>query len=140
MRGSMSRSRGRLEGGGLLVLRLAVGSVFVMHGGRKVLVMGLPGVAGLLDSLGFRPPDFWAAVLSLSELAGGIALIVGIGTRLAALVLGVTMVVAIVTVLGPRGFFLPGYEFELVLLAGCVALLMTGPGRYAVDARLGIES
>lgn len=140
MAGLMSRYRDGLGGWGLLVLRLAVGTVFIMHGWQKLLVTGLPDVAGLLELIGFKPPDFWAALLTFSELAGGFALIVGIWTRLAAFVLGVTMVVAISTVLGPKGFFLPGYEFELTLLAVCVALLMTGPGRYAVDARLGLEA
>ncbi len=135
-----SRGQEALSGWGLLVLRLTVGTVFVMHGGRKLLVVGLPGVAGLLESIGFRPGDFWAAVLTLLELAGGIALIIGVWTRLVALVLAVIMAIAISTVLVPRGFFLPGYEFELTLLAVCVALLMTGPGRYALDARIGHES
>ena len=128
-----------LNGAGLLALRLVVGLIFVMHGGQKLFVKGLPTVAGFLGSIGMTPPAFWAALLTGAELAGGLALIAGVLTRMAALTLGVTMVVAIATVLWAKGFFLPGYEFALTLFAASIALALTGPGRYACDRWLGIE-
>jgi putative oxidoreductase len=124
---------------GLLALRLAVGVVFIMHGWQKLFVKGLPTVATFLGSIGLAPAQFWAMTLTVAELAGGVALIVGVLTRVAALALGVTMVVAIATVLGGKGFFLPGYEFALTLLGASIALALTGPGRFAVDRRLGLE-
>lgn len=123
---------------GLLVLRLVVGVVFGMHGVQK-FVDGLPTVAGVLVEAGIQPSEFWAAVLTVVELGGGLALVCGVLTRAAALGLGVTMGVAIATVVGPRGFFLPGYEFTLTLLGASLALAFTGPGQYALDWWLGLE-
>jgi len=129
-----------LTGLGLLALRWVIGLVFIMHGGQKLFVKGLPTVAGFLGTVGITPPAFWALVLTIAELAGGVLLIVGAFTRFAALSLGVTMVVAIASVLWTKGFFLPGYEFALTLLGAAIALTLTGPGRYAVDRWLGLEA
>ena len=124
---------------GLLILRVVVGLVFLTHGADKLFVRGLPNVVGFLEEVGIRPPELWAIVLTVSELAGGIGLILGVLTRIAAFLTTATMVVAIGTVLWARGFFLPGYEFALTLLGASIALALTGPGRYAVDAWLGLE-
>ena len=131
---------GDLNSLGLLALRVVVGVVFLTHGVHKLLVRGLPSVVGFLDELGITPPEVWAIVLTLSELAGGIGLILGLLTRIAAFLTTATMVVAIGTVLWARGFFLPGYEFALTLLGASVALALTGPGRYAMDAWLSLEA
>lgn len=136
----LERNNAALTGWGLLMLRLAIGLVFIMHGGQKVFVKGIPGVADFLGKLGMQPPAFWAYLLTVAEIAGGIALIVGLFTRFAALALGVTMVVAIATVLWTKGFFLPGYEFALTLLAAALALAFTGPGRYAIDTKVGLDT
>jgi len=128
-----------LTGLGRLALRWVIGLVFIMHGGQKLFVKGLPTVAGFLGTVGITPPAFWAFVLTVAELAGGVLLIVGAFTRFAALSLGITMVVAIASVLWTKGFFLPGYEFALTLLGASIALTLTGPGRYAVDRWLGLE-
>jgi putative oxidoreductase len=128
-----------LSGIGLLILRWAVGFVFFMHGAQKLFVKGLPSVANFLDQMGMTPPVFWAAVLTAGEIVVGFALVVGFGTRVAAIVLSVTMVVAIAGVLWAKGFFLPGYEFAMTLLAASAALAFTGPGRYAIDRWLGLE-
>jgi putative oxidoreductase len=125
---------------GLLALRWVIGLVFIMHGGQKIFVKGLPAVAGFLGSVGITPPAFWAFVLTAAEIGGGILLIAGAFTRFAALSLSVTMVVAIASVLWMKGFFLPGYEFALTLLGASVALALTGPGRYAVDRWMGLEA
>jgi putative oxidoreductase len=126
-------------GVGLLTLRLVVGFVFAMHGGQKLFVTGLPAVAGALADIGIGPPHFWAAVLVWAELVGGLSLMAGLVTRLAALTLGVTMLVAITGLLWTKGFFAPGYEFELTLLGASIALVLTGPGCLAVDRWLGFE-
>jgi putative oxidoreductase len=121
---------------GLLILRLAVGAVFVMHGGQKIFVMGLHGVAGFLGSLGFPVPTVAAIVLMSVEFLGGVALILGVFTRYAAALLAVNMLVAISTVHLKNGFFLPhGFEFALTLLAANLALLLSGPGALALGGR-----
>ena len=124
---------------GLLVLRLVVGIVFIVHGGHKLFVRGVPSVVGFLGELGITPSEFWAWTLTLAELLGGAGLVVGALTRFAACLTSGTMIVAIATVLWARGFFVPGYEFALTLLGASVALQLTGPGRFAIDWWLGLE-
>ena len=120
---------------GLLALRLALGVVFVMHGGQKLFVLGPGGVAGFLGSIGVPFPTVNAWLVIAAELGGGLALLAGGLTRLAGLATAFTMVVAITTVHLANGFFLPaGYEFALTLLLSSVAIVLTGPGAFSVDA------
>ena len=127
-----------LRGWGLTVLRIVVGMVFLVHGLQKLLVMGFGGVAGFFGSLGVPAPGLFAVLVTLVEVLGGLALIVGLLTRLAAILLALDMLVAILTVHLPNGFFVNngGYEFPLVLLASCVALAVAGAGEGALDGVL----
>jgi putative oxidoreductase len=93
-----------------LLLRVAVGIVFLVHGGHKLFVRGVPSVTGFLEQLGITPPEVWAWILTVAELAGA-GLILGALMRFAACLTSGTMLVAIGTVLWARGFFVPGYEF-----------------------------
>ena len=79
-----------------------------------------------------------AAIVTFVQLLGGIALIVGIGTRIVALLLAIVMLVAILTVHLANGFYASdgGIEFSLTLLAGNLLLLLAGPGSMSLDARL----
>jgi putative oxidoreductase len=123
---------------GLLLLRIALGIVFVMHGGQKLFTMGHAGVAGFLGSMGVPFPGLNAGLLIATELGGGLALLAGAGTRLVSVATAFAMLVAVWLVHLPNGFFLPnGYEFALLLLLGSLALTQTGAGAYSVDAWLG---
>ena len=126
------------RGWGLTVLRIVVGMVFLVHGLQKLLVMGFGGVAGFFGSLGVPAPGLFAVLVTLVEVLGGLALILGLLTRLAAILLALDMLVAILTVHLPNGFFVNngGYEFPLVLLASCVALAVAGAGEGALDGLL----
>ncbi len=122
---------------GLFAIRLVLGLVFVMHGWQKLAVFGHAGVTGLLAGLGLPVPAVAAVLLTGAELVGGLALLAGAFTRVAAALVAFVMLVAIVTVHLPNGFFLPnGYEFALTLLLSSVALTMTGAGAYSVDRLL----
>ncbi len=119
---------------GITVLRVAVAIVFLMHGGQKLFVFGFHGVAGFMGQLGIPLPGFSAVVVTLVEFVGGLALLFGVATRLAALLLAIDMVVAILTVHLRHGFFLPmGFEFALTMLLANVALVLTGAGAASVD-------
>ena len=119
---------------GTTLLRTAVGLVFVAHGAQKLFVMGPAGLAGFFGSLGIPLPLPNAYAVIAIELLGGLAMIAGVGTRVIAALFAVVMAVAIATVHGAQGFFLPnGYEFVLVLLAASVALVLQGSGAYALD-------
>ena len=119
---------------GLTVLRVVVGITLLMHGWQKLFEMGIPGVTGFFGQIGIPAPALAATVVTLLEVAGGAALIVGLLTRWLAVPLAVQMLVATLLVHLPNGFFAPrGIELTLLLLGGLVALALTGPGAFAVD-------
>src|SRR5687768_9909653 len=100
----------------LTIFRLVVGTIFVAHGGQKLFVYGLDGVAGGFAQMGVPFASFMGPLIGFVEFFGGIALILGLLTRLAALGIFSTMIGAIVLVHLPAGFFAPnGIEFPLSL-------------------------
>ena len=128
----------QLQGWGITVLRVVVGIVFLAHGGQKLFVWGFGGVAGFLGQVGIPAPMLAAVVVTLVEFLGGLALLLGLFTRWAAIPLAINMAVAILTVHLRAGFFLPnGYEFALTLLAANVALILLGSGEASLDSLLG---
>lgn len=124
----------KVQGWGLAILRVVVGAVFFVHGFQKLFLMGFGGVADMMEGIGVPTPGLFAVVVTLVELLGGLALILGLFTRLAAVSLAVDMLVATLTVHMPNGFSVQngGYEFTLVLLAASVALAVAGPGEAAL--------
>jgi putative oxidoreductase len=119
---------------GTTLLRLAVGAVFAAHGAQKLFQFGPSGVAGYFASLGIPAPELNAYLVIAIELLGGIAVIAGLGTRLFGALFAAVMVVAVATVHAQHGFFLPnGYEFNLVLLAASLTLVLQGAGAWALD-------
>ena len=130
----------------ILLLRLALGSVMWAHGAQKLLSLfgghGPQGFVRMVGTMGFPVSLAWL-VIGL-EFFGGIAIVLGVLSRLAALGFAVEMVVGIVKVHLANGFFMnwarapgrgEGYEFSLVLCALSLALLFSGPGRYALFGR-----
>ena len=122
---------------GIAVLRVITGLVFAMHGYQKLVVFGVAGTTGAFAGMGVFMPGVMAPLVAALELFGGLALLVGLLTRLAALGLAGDMLGAILLVHLPAGFFLPkGYEYALTLFAASVALAFAGPGAWSVDAAL----
>lgn len=120
------------------ILRFALGSVFFLHGLQKLVVYGVGGTAGSFADMGVPLPALTAVFATVVELLGGLALLLGVFTRHAAGLLAVIMFGALVTVHLGAGFFLPnGYEYVLVLLAGTVALALSGPGALALENVFG---
>jgi putative oxidoreductase len=121
---------------GLTILRIVIGIVFIVHGAQKLFVFGIGGVTAGFAQMHIPLPMVAAPVVAIVEFVGGIALVVGFFTRIAAILLAIDMAGAILFVHGRNGFFMPmGYEFALSLMAACVALAVAGPGDYSVDNR-----
>ncbi|WP_373182923.1 DoxX family protein [Halomonas campaniensis] len=129
-------------GYGALALRIPVGLILAAHGAQKLFGWfggyGLAGTAQWLESIGLAPGLLMALLAGGAEFFGGLALMLGLLTRPAALVSAFTMLVAIVSVHLGNGLFLAnnGYEFALALLAATVALTFQGAGRLSLDGLL----
>ena len=99
-----------------------------MHGGQKLFIYGFSGVAAFMSRLGIPAPMVSAVVVTAVEFLGGAALVLGVLTRLVAILLAINRLMAILTVHLRAGFFLPnGYEY---------ALALAGPGEAAMDTVL----
>jgi len=122
---------------GTTVLRVIVGVVFLVHGSQKLFSFGFSGVTAFFTQAGIPLPAVSAPLVTLVEFLGGLALILGVGTRVAALLLACDMVGAIVFVHFKNGFFMPtGYEFALTMLAANLSLVLTGPGAASVGGMI----
>jgi putative oxidoreductase len=118
---------------GLLILRLVMGAAFILHGWPKI-----QNPTAWLGA-GNPTPALFQALAAVAEFGGGIALILGLLTRVAAVGLAVTMVVAITTFHLPQRdpFVNPGgssWELAGIYLACSILLFLTGPGRISLDA------
>lgn len=119
-----------------LVLRVALGAVFAWHGYDKIFSTGLPGVTGFLGSLGLPFPSLMAYILSYGEFIGGLLLIAGLFTHWIAKFDVIVAAVAFFTVHMSKGFSIAagGYEYIMLIFAASVSLLITGAGKYSLDA------
>lgn len=120
-----------------LVLRLVLGISFLLHGIAK-FQGGIANTAGWFDSIGI--PGVIAYAVAVIEVAGGIALIVGLGTRVVSIILGILMLGAIFTAKLPAGFLGngtgAGYELDIAFLAIAIFLAVNGSKMFALDGVL----
>jgi putative oxidoreductase len=130
----------------LLALRVALGIVILPHGLQKVFGWfggwGLDGTLGWFAGIGI--PAFLGILAIAADFAGALALITGFGTRIAALGIGINMVVAALVVHRSNGFFMnwagnqkgEGFEFHILAAAMALALILGGAGRWSIDRLL----
>ncbi len=134
------RSEGANPPVGLAILRVVIGVVFVAHGAPKLFGGGVEGLAEMLGGLGVPLAGVSAWIVTLLEFFGGLALVVGFLVVPVALLLSFHMLMGIVLVHAPNGFYVigpgqGGVEFNLLLIAGLLTLMLAGPGFGALDAR-----
>lgn len=130
-----------------LPLRLVIGFGFAAHGFAK-LSRGPDGFADILLALGVPAPVFMAWATALVELLGGLAIIAGAFVSLVSIPLVIVMLTAMFTVHLPFGFSsitlkrmtengpefgAPGYELNLLYIAGLLALILGGSGAFSID-------
>ncbi|MEF3120281.1 DoxX family protein [Kocuria flava] len=123
---------------GLILLRVVLGTTFLLHGWQKVDEWTLAGTQAAFAQMGVPAAQAAAPAVAVLELAGGILLLIGLGTRVVAALLALVMLGALVLVHLPAGFFAADGGFELVLLLAAAAALfaLAGAGRWSVDAVL----
>lgn len=127
---------------GLLVIRLVFGLTFAAHGTQKLFGWfggyGIEGTGGFFESIGIKPGKPMAVLAGLGEFGGGLFFALGLLTPLAAVAITVTMLVAIFTVTGKKGYWATadGYEYNVAIIAVAVGVALTGPGAFALDALL----
>jgi putative oxidoreductase len=117
---------------GALILRLVLGFTFFMHGFDK-FQGGVGNTAGWFESIGI--PGFLAYIITFIEVVGGIAIMLGIGTRIFSGLLAIILIGAIFTAKLSAGF-LAGYELEIALFAMAIYFALSGPSRYSLDHKL----
>jgi putative oxidoreductase len=130
----------RLDNVALLLVRSGLALVFIFHGSQKLFGWfgghGLSGTAGWMESIGIPLPMLSTILAGSAEFFGGLVLLLGVGTRIAAVPMAFTMLVAILTVHSSAfDAAAGGMEYTLTLGVVLVALALTGPGRLTV-ARL----
>jgi putative oxidoreductase len=130
----------------LTILRIVVGAIFFAHGAQKMFGWwggsGFSGTMNYFESSGI--PALFAFLAIVAEFFGGIGLLLGFLTRIAAFGIAIVMLVAIATVHWPNGFFMnwagnqkgEGFEYHLLVLAITVSLMIAGAGAYSIDGLL----
>jgi putative oxidoreductase len=125
----------------LQVLRVVLAAVFITHGHAKLFGMGVSGVNGYFTSIGVPLPGVAAPFVSVLEFAGGIALLLGVLTRVVAFLLACDMLGAIIIVHAAHGYGGPkGVEAVLGNFGMAVAIALLGAGAYSIDAMLSRRS
>ena len=110
-------------------MRTAIGVIFIVHGFGK---FGNPGFGGWISSMGI--PAEMQIPIALAEFIPGILLVIGVLTRISASLISIVMLGAIFLVKGASSLTGDGgYEFDLILLAACLVVIVAGPGRVSLS-------
>lgn len=121
----------------LLVVRIAVSTIFIVHGAQKLFgAFGGPGLSAVVGQMG--PVGY---LVTIGEFFGGLGMLIGILPRFSALANIVIMIGAIVQVHGKNGFFNQGggYEFQIALIGLLAAILIAGPGRISLSEQFRLR-
>ena len=118
-----------------LILRIALGVMFIAHGLLKVMVFTLPGTVGFFESVGF--PGWTAYAVAFAEIGGGILLVAGVAVRAVSLSLLPILIGALFVHFSAGWVFTNpngGWEYPAFLAVAAVVQALLGPGRFALQA------
>lgn len=120
----------------LLISRVALGIVLLAHGLQKLNEFTLEGTTAAFGQMGVPAAGVAAVVVTLVEIIGGAALVLGLLTPVVALVNVITLTGALVIVHAENGVFVQdnGFELVLALAAGLLVVAALGAGRFSIDA------
>lgn len=135
MSSSVERKLSAYNDVAILIARVLVAMLFLIASYNKF--KGLGGSTAYMTKLGVPAPSIMAPVVAAFELAAGLLLLVGFKTRLAALAIGVFVIIA--ALLAHTNFAdgnqLNHFLKNFAIVGGCLALFVTGGGAYSVDAK-----
>lgn len=137
----MNRALGRLAAAAPVIVRLIVGGMMFVHGLDK-LNSGPANFGQFLEQLGLPAGVALGWLVTLLELVGGAMLVIGLLSRLIALLMTVELIVAIALVSWSSGLIATegvGYERDLAYIAGFIVVLLLGPGKPSLDHAFGLE-
>lgn len=129
---------------GVLVLRIAFGTLFFLHGWVKLFGNDISFVQEMLGMAGWTIPVAVLTLIAIFELIAGLALVAGALVRLVSWLLALEMIVAVVLFHAKQGFFIVavpnvplayGFEYHIALIGGLICLALAGPGAFALDTR-----
>lgn len=129
----------------VLLIRVALGAIFIAHGYMKLFVFGIGGVIKSFTAMGIPLPAILGTIVTLLEFFGGIAILIGLLTRWISLLFVVEFLVALFKVHLANGFFIGrgmdgqfhyGFEFVFLILFASLALSIMKAGNYSLDHAL----
>lgn len=141
--GNINAPLRRLKAYAPIVVRVVLGLTMFWHGYKK-FDAGISGFEGFLDFLSIPLPGFFAYVVALLELVGGILIVLGFATRLISVLFIIQLLVAVLRYkygedVGMIGAAEAGAELDWALIAGFFVLAVGGPGKMSLDHKLGVE-
>ena len=119
---------------GLLLLKIVLGLIFLVHGWPKI--KNLKETHANFEMMGFKPGVFWGTIVAMVEFFGGLLLIAGLFTQLAAILIAVQMLVATAWKMKRKQGLAGCYEFDLLLVASAIVLATSGSGLVSLDTYL----
>jgi putative oxidoreductase len=131
---------------GILIARVMLGLAIGAHGAQKVFGWfgghGLKGTGAFFESLGFRPGPVFALAAGLGESVGGLLTAAGLLGPVGPALIVLVMLVAMLAVHWPHGFFASsnGIELPLMYLTAALFAAFAGPGAYSLDRLLGLDT
>lgn len=120
----------------VLILRVAVGLIFLAHGLEKI--KSLKNTQAWFQSIGFKPGVFWGSLVTFLEFFGGMALILGFLVQPFALLFTIQMMVATFWKIRIKQKLIGGYELDLLLIASLLILAASGSNPYSLDSYFGL--